>query len=459
MESHNFAHCSFQVMDHLENVRVGSHNFAHCSFQVMDHLENVRVGSHNFAHCSFQVMDHLENVKKYFLCMSFSVLYLHLNHYNLWPSFQVMDHLENVKEMDFLSMSFSVLNGYVKTMSRRQKEQLLGIILRCIVNSVENPNWGAFNSYRGISFETLCEIGEELKAEFPKLILHAWKELCSYFRSNHLQGIIGIIKNSVSQNASLTSELSKMVIGYFQGKFMHGEDCIELLSILESKPTVRQEAINCITMNSKNYTVKALLHLAKKEHERYGLSKVSGEVFNKKVFQVLLPALAIMKTDVISAYIGYADSAAKSEQRTYLKFFYQEYEMNGTAEVAKGAQFLKFTEALVENCDVEALLSFCEVMQTCKPLFDKVVELVGTNLGQKYSLQFDMRLKRCNHSEYNKILSEMMTARKHFTQYVPNGEEEFRTMLNNIRRDHKNKKKLQKLIIEYFLPQLHKDIA
>ena len=363
-----------------------------------------------------------------------------------------MQHLEQVEEMDFISMTLNVLNPYRKNMGFKQKEQYLFNIVRCIVyyDHKDSVTWGGLDRSRGLLFETLCRLGRELKSEFPKVILEGWGEVCSYFRSDpeKIQTMIGMIKQSVTHNASLVPELSKMIINYLKSSFRSRDNCIELLSVLERNPTARHEAIDCITENSKHFDVKTLLRLAKQEHEREGPSKVPGEVFCKGMFRILLMALARMDIDI--KYTRYVDSLARGTEWSYIKFFYEEFEKSGTAKVAKGAQFKKFTETLLKVCDVDAMLSFIEVTQTCKALCDKVKEIVGTNLGQKYSAQFDLRLATCRHWEYNKVCNEMITARGHLLEYVPNGEEVFREIVHKIRRDHKNKTKLQGLIRNYF---------
>ena len=84
-------------------------------------------------------------------------------------------------------------------------------------------------------------------------------------------------------------------------------------------------------------------------------------------------------------------------------------------------------------------------------MYDKVKEIVGTDLGQKYSIHFDLRLENCRRREYNIVCNEMITAWKHLCEYAPNGENE---KLDNIRRDHSRKEKLQELIRKYYSSRL-----
>ena len=371
------------------------------------------------------------------------------NHKSLCTLLQVMQHIELVKEIDFLSMAFNALHPNIKVMAHRQKEQYLDIVLKCIVYRVQNHSWEGFDRCKTISFETLCQLGEELKAEFPEAILRVWARVSTYFMSDtsRLRTLIGLIEESVTQNSSLVSKLSKIIIDYFKGDFVHEDHCDELLSIMESNPTSRREAITCLTKNEKRFSVKTLLRLAKQEHIRDGPSTGSGEVFRKGVFKLIIAALT-RKHD--AWYKDYADSVAKGREWSYIKFFWQEYAKNGTAKVAEGREFQMFTDNLIDLCDVDAMLSFIEVTQTCKVMCDKVKEIVGTNLGQKYSVYFDLRLKKCKRGEYSIVCNEMITARKHLWEYAPNGEKVFKEMLDNIRRDHSRKTKLQELIRKYF---------
>ena len=88
--------------------------------------------------------------------------------------------------------------------------------------------------------------------------------------------------------------------------------------------------------------MKTLLRLAKHEHEREGPSKVPGEVFCKGMFRILLISLARMDIDI--KYTRYVDSLARGTEWSYIKFFYEEFEKNGTAKVAKGATILRSSQ-------------------------------------------------------------------------------------------------------------------
>ena len=71
------------------------------------------------------------------------------------------------------------------------------------------------------AFETLCQLGEELKAEFPEAILRVWARVSIYFMSeiSRFQTLIGLIKVSVTQNSSLVSKLSEIITDYFKCYF------------------------------------------------------------------------------------------------------------------------------------------------------------------------------------------------------------------------------------------------
>ena len=103
---------------------------------------------------------------------------------------------------------------------------------------------------------------------------------------------------------------------------------------MESKPTARRDAINCLTKNEKRWPVKTLLRLAKQEHIRDGPSTGSGEVFRKGVFKLIVAALT--RKDAV-CYKDCADSVAKGREWSYIKFFFwQEYAKNRTAKVVEG---------------------------------------------------------------------------------------------------------------------------
>lgn len=367
--------------------------------------------------------------------------------------FQILKHLEKVEDGEFLSAIYDVIRVYQSKLSEKQHKLLLiKIILRSVKQCVTGFGWGNFSKCTSTTWETLIVLGQQLEMEFPKLVLPFWQELCKFYTSTQLKALIEIMKCAITNEAAVPSDLVQMLSRYFEAEFRHDEECCELLKLFDPTDKYHHQMLKKVTTNFTSYTPAALLLMAKNEHEQVGVCKSKEEIFTKDVFKLIqlsYERIRSLNSDISSRF-SYRDSSACS----YLKWFFDIISQNGTKAVIKGAQFDLFVNGLAEcmKGDADMLVAFFKAVENNVVLFEHTKLLLGKKLIMSYQTHFDRELRNCNHTSYHRILSDMCRSKHLCSQYVENGSEEFvAVVIEKVRKWHKGKKKLLKLMDDFFV--------
>ncbi|XP_033737914.1 uncharacterized protein LOC117325634 [Pecten maximus] len=366
---------------------------------------------------------------------------------------QILKHFGQVDDCDYMTAAYSVLRGFQSSLVEREHMVLLvKVVLRGVEHSVAGT-WNFYTSATG-TWDTLTKLGRQLDMEFPRLILPAWLELCKFYNSSQLKGIIEVMKDSIKKEAMLPAEMTSMLLKYFESKFRHDEECCDLMHFFKITDKGYQQALKKIAANFENYTPKALLNIAKRQHEETPTSKVtSGNILHKDVFNLI--RLALSRVQVLnkdySTRINYIDTATLN----YLRYFFEKVSEKDSVEAASGKQFQNFMTHLSDSLqgDTEVLVLFLKSLEKTEHMLTKSREKLGTKLVESFQKQFDNELKHCNrnHTSYHRVLGEMTKARQTCIQFVDNGAMLFRTAVTNyVSLKHKGKKKFLKLMDDYF---------
>ena len=372
---------------------------------------------------------------------------IRLRHISFPFSFQVIDHIDNIEDREFLRLAFNALDNKVTAMDNRLKEKMLRIFLKCIVSDPclqfgDRSQWDAYFSPgdRGKAFRMLCALGSDLKHTFPEHLKHSWQELCIFFNSVHLNGLVLFIDELVSED-----ELFNLVIQYFNGDFHHDDNCVDLFCHLAGSHSARQNAISCIVENYRNYSVNGLLRLAKYVDKDQDHSQPSGKIFSEEVFNIVLLAITRIKTH-----------KCQDEHKVCLNFVFNVFKKE-YSEITDRSQFQTLIDHLLRYCNADVLLSFCKTFRDCKPILETVKQQVGPTLAKKFCTKFTEKLKTCPSSEYTPVLTEMIGTRRYFHEFVPDADQAYKSMLHNVRRDTSYLQLVQRVMMEKLWSQLPND--
>ncbi|OWF54406.1 Zinc finger SWIM domain-containing protein 8 [Mizuhopecten yessoensis] len=365
---------------------------------------------------------------------------------------RILKHLVQVDDCDYMMAAYSVLRGFQSSLVEKEHMVLLvKVVLQGVEHSV-GGTWTNFYTTSPGTWDTLTKLGKQLDMEFPRLILPVWLELCKFYNSSQLKGIIEVMKDSIKKEAMLPAEMTNMLLKYFESKFRHDEECCDLMHFFKITDKGYQQALKKIAANFENYTPKALLLIAKRQHEETPTSKVTADnVLQKDVFNLIrlaLSRLQVLNKDYPTRY-SYLDTGTLN----YLKYFFEKLSEKDREEVASGKQFQNFMTHLSDSMkgDAEVLVTFLRSLEKTEHMLPKAKEKLGIKLIESFQRQFDYELRHCNHTSYHRVLGEMTKARQTCIQFVGNGAMLFRTAVTNyVSLKHKGKKKFIKLMDEYF---------
>lgn len=357
-----------------------------------------------------------------------------------------------VDDCEYLVAAYGILKCYQSGfVEKEHKILLVKVVLQGVKHSA-NGTWTNFYTSSQTTWDTLTKLGKQLDMEFPRLILPVWLELCKYYNSSQLKGIIEVMKDSIKKRAMLPAEMSSMLLKYFESKFKHDEECCDLMDFFSISDKGYQQALKKIAANAENYTPRALLLIAKRQHEETtGLRLTLDKVFHKDVFNLI--KLAFIRIQALNKDYPTRFSYLDTGTFNYLKWFFERISERDSAEAASGKQFQEFMTHLSDSIKdyAEVLVTFLRTLEKCEYMLVKAKEKLGTKLIESFQKQFDYELRHSNHTSYHRVLGEMAKARHTCIQFVDNGAMLFRTVVaDHMQLKHKGKKKFIKLMGEYF---------
>ncbi|XP_060070349.1 uncharacterized protein LOC132550321 [Ylistrum balloti] len=363
--------------------------------------------------------------------------------------------IESIDDVEYACLIYDVLKDYQKELTLlEQKISCIKFLLRLV--KLCNKSEAGQKAMLCTSF---VEVGLPIHLEFLSLILPDWQELCLFFHTEHLKKIIQVMKDV----DNIPKEIIDMLLKYFEAPYKHDEECSEFLRFVHDR-ALRQDALQKVIYNYKNYTPTALLLLAKIEHNESESSILPyGDIFSENVF--LLIQQAFRRLREISNESNEEVETFSVDLRVHLLWFFEKisdcgkFGTNYGNDIVKGSQFSTIMDDLAKTIrnDSQLLVSFFSEMKKSRPLFDRAKQVLGEHLIGNYQRRFQKRLRTCGRCSYEYVLQEMKEARNHCVQYVDNGSALFkRNVTDSIRRLHRGKKKFLQLMDSKF-PELHQD--
>ena len=257
---------------------------------------------------------------------------------------------------------------------------------------------------------------------------------------------------------NMPSDVSSILLKYFESSCRHGQESVELMQFYMAGTKNSTAALEKVIKNSKKYTSSALLSMAIDVSKNANIKTPKMDkkaIFIPIVFS-LFESACEKKTDGTSAliYVDFYGRQDSSDTAAYLQWFYNEIAKRNTAAVANGPQYAKFLDLLSSTpLQVETLVAFMKTIEDCKFIHSAAKEKIGVAIIHRYEQRFKTELTAVSHSAYHRLLQNMCSAQQICAQYVHDGASKFQTaVVDFIRKHHKSKRKLIKLLDQYFKP-------
>ena len=335
---------------------------------------------------------------------------------------------------------------------------LLKFVLNCIVfnNNIE-VTFRYFKHDFCDMIEFMCE---RLESKFTSYALDNWREF-ERFNSDTLwlAPLMDKMKTFITQETPLTDGMVISITKYFAGAWEHRDDlCCKMLNLFEKDDNRLGKVFDAILNNSHKFSTSAILSIAEKsmEYQSQTLNSKSENIFTDFAENVIKRALTRIERSHknvppdTSRYIDRGSNFSVFAQKPdpEIQWVFQTFLTGSTKTVATSRQFTDIISQAREayHDDINTILSFLEcfekqqpLLKTCKSIFgEKIVELVRKALFRA--------MGSLTTKYYKPFTADLDKVQKYFGKYVCNGNEAFKDLILDIKRQNMPRKQLIKTL-------------
>ena len=339
-------------------------------------------------------------------------------------------------------------------MSEDTLTEMLKFLLNCI--KFHNANEGRTFKYSNYVFREMMEsICNRLGSKFMDYVLQDWKELVLFFDSSHLTTMVAKMVTFITKESPVTGSMLGSIIDYFSGDFEHDASACLLLKLIENDKKSLDKVFQVIQQHSDKFVTSALLNVAEKSMDQLPSTprrRQSNNVFTTYTSKMITIALKRIEEQNKSAApdmsnysnMGYNYTIFSKKPDPDIEWVFKAFRKGDAKTMLKCRQFSQMLSQIRETYagDLPTMLSLLRTVEPQKPVFDHCKAIFSDSILDFFRKAVMKSLESITPRYYKSFRIDLDSVRNNMTKYVTNGKEEFKSLLRDIKKTNKSKKKL-----------------
>ena len=363
----------------------------------------------------------------------------------------MLEHYVHVQDMEALHWLWNKTTDLAYDSEPREVQTALARFMMQFIKVRKDFDPYSYSISKNRTLNMMIDFCSNLGVEFMNLVFANWIEVVTLFDTYSIESLMDKMKELLAGDLGLSADMKNSISEIVSGKFQHDVRSCELLTFLIPGDKFFGKTVGLIRENIANFTPEAVLFVAKlyRNHQVTLSEKIpSGKVFSNDVECLVKNALTCLCTgkkpchSQLSSWRGSFLPCSKPYEQ--ILWVFKAFSEKPEKVMVKCRQFTDILAVVrdVFSDDLPTIVAICSSVEDQKLLHEKCKSVFAERIHQLINDLVFEKLNNITHKRYKEFVTDLETIQGYFAQYVPEGQQAFVKLVNDIKRGHKSKRKL-----------------